>query len=978
MGTNQGGINCFNGSTFSYITTENGLSDNVVYSIKEVDGKVLIGTNNGLTIIDGLDTLVRNVEDGLPHKGVVSIHVTESREVWLGTGAGTAKLVDNRIIPIIIDSTLSKSTILNIREGADGSIWFCTVQNGVFRFSGKDVLNITTNDGLGRNYVFDVMPIGKYEAWVFGYSGFYHWKSNNLEPMKQLPSQLHSHTIFYGYSRDKASNVWIGTSSGVLKYHDDQFSLLTTDNGLVHNNIWKILSDREGNIWFGSKSRGISKLTSERFKLYEADNILRNKNVTAVFRSKDNNLWVGTNAGISIWSDHDTVFYDHTSGLSSIGVSDLDQAADGTVYIALDYGFASFNDGELEYFEMPESDINECHDVFADGNTVWFGTKVGVAKFQDNKLIQPFNAADFSDYVFDAVRKDDEIWFAYNDGVLVFDGESFSNLKGKDGFFDGRTRSIALGPDGNLWFGTNSGVYVYDGNSCRNYNIEDGLISDAVYSLHFDGKNNLWVGQSKGLVRIILDGSEVQDVIQYQRPQGFLGVECHTNSIWADPDGKVWVGSGNGLVEYDPAKDKGLFYKPKTRITAVKLFSQQTDWSEYTDSITGTGIPMSPQIPYGKNNITFEFSGVSLTAPISMNYSWFLEGFDSDWSKVNHDNKAQYTNLPPGNYTFSVRAGFGDELWKNRPVSVSFTILAPFYRTNWFYALCLTIILTIAYSYYTIKKANVKITAQKEQIEKQKEVIERKNRDMVDSINYASTIQSATLPSDEEWFENLPNSFVLFRPKDIVSGDFYWMTRVNDDVFFAAVDCTGHGVPGALMSIIGYHGLNRAVNELGYTKPSDILKELSESVNDSLRKSEYDNYVKDGMDISLCKLNLNTNKLEFAGSVNPCLIVRNREEILLKGDRISIGSLESSNKRFANHEIQLQKDDSVFIYSDGYADQFGGADGKKMKTPVMRRKLVSVSQLSPKQQKIELEYFLADWKGEHRQVDDICVLGVKI
>lgn len=978
MGTNQGGINCFNGSAFSYITTENGLSDNVVYAIKESNNRVLIGTNNGLTVIDGLDTLNLTVEDGLPHKGVVSIHVSESDEIWLGTGAGVAKLVGNEVVPALIDSALSKSTILNIREGVGGSIWFCTVQNGVFKLSGQDLLNITTQDGLGRNYVFDVMPLGKHDAWVFGYSGFYHLKGKVIEKVKNLPASLHSNSIYYGYARDQASNVWIGTSSGVLKFHDGAFELLTTENGLVHNNIWKIISDREGNIWFGSKSRGVSKLTSERFKLYESNKVLPNGNVTAVLRAQDSALWIGTYSGLSVWTETDTITYDHRNGLSSIGVSDLDQTADGTIYAGLDYGFATIKNGQVNYFEMKEIDINECHDVYADGNNVWFGTKVGVARLKNNQLTQPFNASDFQDYVFDAVRKDQETWFGYNDGILKFDGDSFINLTSKDGFFDGRTRSIALGPNGNLWFGTNSGVYVYDGDSCRNYSVDDGLISSAVYSLRFDSEDNLWVGQSKGLVRIILDGKEVQDIIQYKRAQGFLGVECHTNSIWADDNGKVWVGTGNGLVEYDPTKDKGLFYKPKTRITAVKLYSQQTDWSLFTDSITGSGIPVNAQVPYSKNNVAFEFSGVSLTSPISMNYSWYLEGYDKDWSKINNDNKAQYTNLPPGTYTFNVRAGFGDELWTNRPVSVSFTILAPFYRTNWFYALCVAIALAIAYSYYTIRKANIKITAQKEKIEEQKEVIERKNLDMLDSINYASTIQSATLPSDEEWFENLPNSFVLFKPKDIVSGDFYWMARAGDDIFFAAVDCTGHGVPGALMSIIGYNGLNRAVNEQGHTKPSDILVQLSESVNDSLRKSEYDNYVKDGMDLSLCKLNLKTNKLEFAGSVNPCLIVRDNEEILLKGDRISIGSLESSEKKFTNHEMQLEKGDSLFIYSDGYADQFGGADGKKMKTPVMRKKLVAVAESNPSQQKIELEKHLTEWQGDYKQVDDICLIGVKI
>jgi serine phosphatase RsbU (regulator of sigma subunit) len=196
-------------------------------------------------------------------------------------------------------------------------------------------------------------------------------------------------------------------------------------------------------------------------------------------------------------------------------------------------------------------------------------------------------------------------------------------------------------------------------------------------------------------------------------------------------------------------------------------------------------------------------------------------------------------------------------------------------------------------------------------------------------------------------------------------------------VYFAVVDCTGHGVPGALMSIVGYNGLNQAINEHGLTEPAKILDYLSKSVNESLRKSEHDNYVRDGMDIALCKLNAKQMKLEFAGAFNPLLIIRNGEEILIKGDRIAIGSMDT-DRTFSNHHIELQKGDCVIVYSDGYADQFGGELGKKMKTAIMRQKVLEFSPLSMKEQRKQLEAFMAQWQGSHEQVDDICVVGVRV
>ena len=333
MGTNQGGITKYDGSRFGYINMENGLSDNVVYAINESNSKILIGTNNGLTVIQGLDTVILNAENGLPHPGVVSILVSKTEDVWLGTGKGLAKLSEDSIHVIEIDSLLSASTILNIREGSDGALWFCTVQNGLFRWDGKSVFRVSTSNGLAHNYVFDVLPNDRDGAWVFSYKGLYQMRGSQAEPLDDLPNGFPSEAISYGYAKDSIGNIWIGTSAGVLKFHDNKFEWLTTKNGLVNNNIWKVLHDREGNIWFGSKSNGVSKLTSERFKLHNSRDKLPNEDVTAVMRSIDGSLWLGTHRGIAKWNGNtETTLFQQQDGLSSETIRDFGETADGTVY----------------------------------------------------------------------------------------------------------------------------------------------------------------------------------------------------------------------------------------------------------------------------------------------------------------------------------------------------------------------------------------------------------------------------------------------------------------------------------------------------------------------------------------------------------------------------------------------------------------------------------------------------------------------
>jgi ligand-binding sensor domain-containing protein/serine phosphatase RsbU (regulator of sigma subunit) len=986
MGTNSGGINRYNGTGFTYLTKEHGLSDNVVYSMaKSPTGDLLIGTNNGLNIIRGrrIDTV--NTDRGLTHTAVISILSAKNGSVWLGTAKGVCRLVGDSAVAFTEHADLSATVILNIREGADGSIWFCTTSKGLFRWNGKEVQRISTDDGLERDYVFDVMPLGRYDAWVFGYDGLYELR-NGKAVMKDLDGVVPRGTTFYAYQRDRAGNIWIGTSKGVLKYDGNFYTRLTKANGLVDDNIWKVLQDREGNLWFASKSIGVSKLNSERFKLYNSD-ALPDLKVNALLRDSSGDMWLGTNKGAVRWDGANDfqVFNLHKDGLTSDIVFGMAQDHQGNVLMATNYGLSLYDGKGFKEVYHEDKDFNKIYSIAIVNDTVWLCTQDGVGIYEGGQIARIANSADFKSLVFHACRWKDGLWFAYEDGLLHYDGTRFTNLKAKDGFTDGRTRSVITGPDGHLWFGNNDGVYRWDGKSLFNISQTDGLMSNTVYSLAFDAEGNLWVGQARGICKVVFDGSHVESILRYGRDQGFLGLDCNANSILIDPDGVIWLGTANGLVSYDPSLDKGEYFRPLTRITEIRLFSQSVNWALFTDSVTSSGLPYRLELPFDKNHLTFDFTGVSLTTPSSINYSYILEGFDEDWSPITNSNDAVYANLPPGNYVFKVRAGYGSEIWKNVPVEFKFRIRPPFYRTIWFYMAVGLFIAGIAYSYYTIRRANVQITRQKGEIEEQKDIIERKkdeiekkNHEMLDSINYASTIQSAILPSDDLWYKLLPDSFVLFMPKDIVSGDFYWMENRGSEVFFAAVDCTGHGVPGALMSIIGANGLNQAVNEHRLMEPATILNYLSMSVNESLRKSERSNYVKDGMDLAICRLNLKTRMLKYAGAYNPLVIIRQGELIVIKADRIAIGSMDNTGKSFKDHEMQLEPGDCIYVFSDGYADQFGGPQGKKLKSRPMLDKLIEVSPLPMNLQHQRLHAFFMEWKGNLEQVDDICVIGVRV
>jgi serine phosphatase RsbU (regulator of sigma subunit) len=278
-----------------------------------------------------------------------------------------------------------------------------------------------------------------------------------------------------------------------------------------------------------------------------------------------------------------------------------------------------------------------------------------------------------------------------------------------------------------------------------------------------------------------------------------------------------------------------------------------------------------------------------------------------------------------------------------------------------------------------IEEKNEVLNKQKEEITIQRNQIERINKDITDSIKYALRIQQAILPPLDYIDNVLPDSFVLYLPKSIVSGDFYWISEKDDTVMFAAVDCTGHGVPGAFMSFVGYSLLKQAINEQNLAKPSDILNSLSKGINETLRQTNENIAVKDGMDLVLCSLNKKNLNLQFAGVHNPLYILRNNEILEFKPDKQPIGEPFSDVfSGFTNNEFQLQKEDSIYIFSDGYIDQFGGPDKRKFMSKRFKETLINISALPMSQQKDKLLDIFKNWKEATIQIDDVLVIGVKV
>jgi len=286
------------------------------------------------------------------------------------------------------------------------------------------------------------------------------------------------------------------------------------------------------------------------------------------------------------------------------------------------------------------------------------------------------------------------------------------------------------------------------------------------------------------------------------------------------------------------------------------------------------------------------------------------------------------------------------------------------------------LILLIVLSFFILRSNRIKQKANRI-LKAQNIIIREKNKSISDSINYAQRIQQAILPEKEEIHGVLKDCFILFKPKDVVSGDFYAFEQKNEKVIIAAVDCTGHGVPGAFMSMIGHDQLSQIIKEKNIVKPSEILINLNKGIKSSLKQRDSGSETRDGMDLALCTIDLKNNKLEYSGAQRPLYHV-NGQLTEIKANKMAIGGTTEEDYNYTNHEISFVNGDCFYIFSDGYADQFGGKNGKKFSTKQFKELLTDIHEKSMEEQLVILDNKFNSWKGELEQVDDILVIGFKV
>jgi len=1014
----QDGLNLFDGYNFSIYrynpTNPNSIPNNYINDITEDDkNNILIATREGISIwnrtSNTFTNLKHNPEDknSLSNNDVLQI-LYFGGFIWALSDDALDKYVGNGIFEhyyFYKDSTTTRYSYnnLDIINDEKGNIW-CATKDGTNIFNPKENqfyrIHENGDNSLSNNRIRALFKDDENNIWIGTFNGLNKYlKSTSvfISYFYYLNKDFIRENTINDIYIDKNKNLWLGTKNGLKSFDGKQ---ITDFDNIILNSIkdqvTQITCDFSGNIWCGTIGNGLYKITmqKQKFENFSDFNNVADKTIFAIYAYK-NNIWAGSN-GIYIIDKltKKIIYYNNlveNDTIQEITVYSFYEI-DNKLWVGTDNNIFIFDKNTFEYqnffdyFNIDYQKIfynNRVSDIKKDREGIyWIATLNGLFRF-DGKNIKKFshNPNDTTSISSNIVTKilldNNKIWVATYNGLNVFykKDQKFKKWDSENGLPSIFLLDIEKTDYNTLWISTTSGLSkmnIHEETFLNFNSFNHGFKNDFFYDIIYTN-NYMWLSSNYGVVKFNCNNYKFKT---YEIKDGLASLECNIGSAFLSEDSTIYFGSINGISWSNLKDTMEIISSPKTVITRI----ERQGFTENKEVIPFPDTSKSYYFSY-KDIITFHFTTPHFSYPEKNRYKYKIVGLSDSWSEEQSANFITLTGLSPGNYTLKIKGANSQETWNNSPAVIKFQIAPPFHRSILAYALYITIFLTLIifaflYIYSNIKKEN-KILQEKnlalEQLDEQRMLLQDKNKNITDSINYAKKIIEAILPPAETLNYVLPESFIFFIPKDIVSGDFYWFKEKNDNIYIAAVDCTGHGIPGAFMSIIGINLLETITNE-GVSDPAIFLNYMNKEIISTLKKDMDKKHLKDGMDMTLCIIDKRRKQLKYAGAYNPAYIIRDESIIQLKGDRKSVGNDFELNP-FTPFSMKIRENDMVYIFSDGFTDQFGEDSTKKFKFKRFRLLLLSIHKKSMEEQKQILFDNFNQWKGKAEQVDDILVIG---
>lgn len=1020
---------------FNEFGIEEGMAQNFIYSMdQDANGYLWIGTGEGLCRYDGQNFKTYTTKDGLAEDVVTSTYIGTAGVLWIGHNNGEISRLKNGKIAKYGDHEKVISTI-NGLSVLQNKTYFISQNEGLFQLVSGKYKRIGK---FGASHFYAIRHIDKSNILLGTDKGIIHlsrskdkWvKQKSLFADRQITaiSQGKQNRHLFATSRDgllcqlklnkgkvqertwdeeylkdteirsiiqdDQFNIWIGTTrKGLIKIpikavHGDGQEVIyyNTKTGLNSDVIQTIFQDREGSIWVGSFGAGLSSLEDDFFTFYEfeKDEVLRS--VTALLADKKHR-WFGCANGLMRTDINGTNEIEiEFSGVSNpVSVTSL-YRRDGIVYIGTEKsGIFTIEPEETKANRINwnlGTLCNQINQIDANSDFLWIATNGGLVAFdletQETDVYGIESGLGHNAIQTVLVDKAGEIWigtfsrFVYKlteTGIEQIELIEAGQLQ---------VKCIVEDLENHIWIGSSeSGVFKLSGEKITHFSKKNGLASNYIYSLSHDVNNHMWVGHRGALSKI----REKDHVITtYDYNFGIQG-QVNTRAMTIDKGFDVWIGTENGAVQYNASKDVKNELPPI--VSLVKVWIDDKAY-EPTEEIS---------LPYGTYRVQFEYIGVSLKDSDKITYRFMLAGHDKVLSDPTKEMTASFGRLSDGEYTFQVNAFNGEGVGNEAPTKIRLIIAKPYWKQFWFIVLVALAFVGLVLGVIQYRTARLRRTKELLRAElkvKTKEVVENAqkihliNKDLTDSINYAERIQNSILPDVDIMREALPNSYLFFQPRDVVSGDFYFIEKINNKLIIACADCTGHGVPGAFVSMIGSVTLRNiySLAKFQWKTPDQVLEELDREIKNILHRTEYRDKTEvnlsltDGMDITLCEIDLDTNDMLIASAKRTFIVKKNGKFERLKGDNRSIGGLDLIKTKFTLKKLKLEKGDALYLFTDGFTDQFGGINDKKLMISGVLEMLEALEDIKPELHLRAIRSNFALWKSTTPQVDDVLFIGL--
>jgi len=1014
----QDGLNKYDGYQMKVFkndpTNPNSISCSDVTALKDVRANLmLVGTREGLNFFDPVTekfSMLQKVEVRL-NSHINAIYKMDENNSLIGTEGGLFML--NFLDKTIKNSYFKIEEKVNVKtiEKVNDEVYIGTINKGLWKLNKSNKLEkvqfiVPDYLDVPLANLESITHIGSYGGKM--YLGTYGFGIYKVDRQFEIESKISfaKQSEASNYIKDfviRDNKIFSATSWGVVVYNllnenVDFYTKQETSLALNSNPCNCIFSDRENNFWIGTDLGGvnISFFRSQKFPNSTHNFETNFTNIYAFSEEKKGSVMLG---GVKTF---------HQLNLETGAVVPHNKSIeDGTVLsIAKEseniYWLGTWGSGLMRYDKATKKSQSILNSGLGgtilclkmESENVYAGT-VGDGLFKVN--LKTSETTQFTDkdglpgMSINTIFKDSKgnVWLGLSDrGLVKMDGfdkngklkilKTYSN-KGKSGeIASNMVLGINEDKGGNIWAATSTGLSKLLANgSFYNFYSKDGLSNTYLYSILKDSVNNFWMSSNAGIIRFNPMHAEKEITFKnYSIKDGLVNTEYNSGAAFVSESGVMYFGGAKGFNAFRPSAIKDNLHAPEAYVIGYKRGGNDVE----VDSLITYKKQLT--LSWSENYFQFELAAMDYSDPGKNKFKYKLEGYDNDWSAPSNVRYVSYTQLPGGEYTFKVKAANNDGIWNDKPFEIKIIVVPPFWKTKTFYAIIIILGIALIYFYtqYRTKAIKEKNKVLENKVAERTKELEEKNRDIMGSITYAKRIQEAILPSKETIYKKLKKVFILYQPKDIVSGDFYWFAEENGSKIFAVVDCTGHGVPGAFMSMIGHNLLHQIVLEKGITDPGEILNNLHKGVQEALRQGHNEISTNDGMDVSIIAINDTKKEIKWAGANRPLVMVNKDGELSkLDGNKFPIGGAQYDvNRSFTTHAVNPATAAMAYMFSDGYADQFGGEKGKKFMVKRFHELLGGIHLKSAEEQRTELKKHFEDWRANHEQVDDVLIVGIEI